>query len=258
MQREHLFVPAVLLLASVHVLRRDVRQSEEHVSVNVIDIRAAFPLSEEVWCRLEKLFMAKDIEGWLKLLPRTVEVDEVNEVVFVLTEQQLNLVAQVESLKSRKEAFAILLEEKQQLLAEERKRYSESELERAGLKELNGKLGCEVEQLKKVVAELNERVEMLLGNLEHSKKELVAKVNQAEIALKGKWELERQKLVWRVSELEAALAQQGAKEEHTNTEAEGAVRPADSGMTMMLFIAVVQCAESVHVCHYEDYAFHTY
>ena len=258
MQREHLFVPAVLLLASVHVLRRDVRQSEEHVSVNVIDIRAAFPLSEEVWCRLEKLFMAKDIEGWLKLLPRTVEVDEVNEVVFVLTEQQLNLVAQVESLKSRKEAFAILLEEKQQLLAEERKRYSESELERAGLKELNGKLGCEVEQLKKVVAELNERVEMLLGNLEHSKKELVAKVNQAEIALKGKWELERQELVWRVSELEAALAQQGAKEEHTNTEAEGAVRPADSGMTMMLFIAVVQCAESVHVCHYEDYAFHTY
>ena len=46
------------------------------------------------------------------------------------------------------------------------------------------------------------------------------------IALKGKWELERQKLVWRVSELEAVLAQQGANEEHTNTEAEGAVRPA--------------------------------
>ena len=59
--------------------------------------------------------------GWVKHLPQTVKVDQVIEFICVLAEHQLILVAEVESLKCRKEAFKLLLEENKQLLAQERR-----------------------------------------------------------------------------------------------------------------------------------------
>ena len=249
MQVQDLFLAVVACIASFFALLPKVRHDSEQLStVNAIDIRTALPLSETVRCRLNTLFVAQaqDIEGWLQLLPRSVEVEEFTEVVFVLAERQLHLVAQIESLKSRKDAFAILLEEKKQLLADERKRSRESELEKAGLKELNGKLRCEMEQLKKEVAGLNERAEILLRDLERLKQESVgeASLKEAENPLKGKWELEKKELLLRVSELKAALAQKsGAEKEHLvriSTKTEGAVRPANSGMLFIYSCVVVQ------------------
>ena len=180
---------------------------EEHSTVYFIDLSTAFPLSETVHYRLKKLFAIQDIEGWMKLLPRTVTVEEVVEFIFVLAEQQLNLIAEVESLKSRKEAFALLLEEKKELLKQEIRRNRESELEKAEMKELDGKLRCELGQLRKAVVQLNEQVAVLLGELEQLKRKEVeggAKLREADSTLKQKWELERDELLLRVSELEAA------------------------------------------------------
>ena len=236
----------LLALTGFLVVLGKMRQDcEESSSVDFIDVSAAFPPNEAIHSRVRSLFAGEDIEEWMKLLPHTLEVEEVVEDIFMLVEGQLNLLAEVGSLKSRKDAFALLFEEKQQLLTEERKRNRESELEKAGLKEVNEKQRCEVEQLQKVVAKLSDRVKMLLGNLEHSKKELAAKVNQTEIALKEKWELERQELVLRVSELEAALAQQGATEEHlvhsTDSETEGVITSTDSGMAIYWCNVLSQC-----------------
>ena len=250
-----MFVQTVTLLASFHVLWCKIRKdSAEPSSVDVLDIWAAFPLSKAVRCRLKKLFIIQDIDSWLKCIPRTVEVDEVIDVVFVLVERQLNMVAEVESLKSRKDAFAVLLEEKKQWLEEEQRKNEKGELEKAKLSELNRKLCREVDHLRKVVADLTEQIEVLLGDLEHSKKDVVAEVKEVEIsAQKEKWELERQELVLRVSELKAALVQQGAKEEHLvliDTEAKGAVRPTDSGMVTVCICGA--SAESAYciMCHY--------
>ena len=179
---------------------------EEHSTINVIDIRAAFPLSEAIHCRLKKLFATQDIEEWLKLLPQIVKVEEVIEFIFVLAEQQLILVAEVESLKCRKEAFELLLEENKQLLTQERRRIRDVELEKAEIRELNVKLRCEAEHLRKVVPQLNGQISVLLGELEQLKKREVegdVKLKEAEVVFKRKWELERQELQLRVSELEA-------------------------------------------------------
>ena len=111
-----LSVISLLVLRSKPIIQQ---HFEEHSTINVIDIRAAFPLSETIHCRLKKLFATQDIEEWLKLLPQIVKVEEVIEFIFVLAEQQLILVAEVESLKCRKEAFALLLEENKQLLTQE-------------------------------------------------------------------------------------------------------------------------------------------
>ena len=180
---------------------------EEHSTIDIIDIRAAFPLSETIHCRLKKLFATQDIEEWLKLLPQAIKVDEVIEFIFVLAEQQLILVAEVESLKCRKEAFELLLEENKQLLTQERRRIREIELEKAEIGELELKLRCELEHLRKVVPQLNGRMSVLLGELEQLKKREVegdVEVKEAEVVLKQKWEMERQKLQLRVSELESA------------------------------------------------------
>ena len=184
---------------------RNQQNFEEHSTINVIDIRAAFPLSETIHCRLKKLFATQDIEEWLKLLPQAVKVDEVIEFIFALAEQQLILVAEVESLKCRKEAFELLLEENKQLLTQERRRIREIELEKAEIGELELKLRCEVEHLRKVVPQLNGRISVLLGELEQLKKREVedVKLKEAEVVLKQKWEMERQELQLRVSELEA-------------------------------------------------------
>ena len=199
----------VLSVVSLLVLRSKPtfqRHFEEHSTINVIDIRAAFPLSETIHCRLKKLFATQDIEEWQKLLPQAVKVDEVIEFIFVLAEQQLILVAEVESLKCRKEAFELLLEENKQLLTQERRRIREIELEKAEIGELELKLRCEVEHLRKVVPQLNGRISVLLCESEQLKKREVeedVKLKEAEVVLKQKWEIERQKLQLRVSELEA-------------------------------------------------------
>ena len=180
---------------------------EEHSTIDNIDIRAAFPLSETIHCRLKKLFATQDIEEWQKLLPQAVKVDEVIEFIFVLAEQQLILVAEVESLKCRKEAFELLLEENKQLLTQERRRIREIELEKAEIGELELKLRCELKPLRKVVPQLNGRMSVLLSELEELKKREVegdVEVKEAEVVLKQKWEIERQKLQLRVSELESA------------------------------------------------------
>ena len=204
MQKQNLFQTLLLSVATLIVLRCKIRQDS---TVEVIDLRAAIPLSGAVNCRLKNLFAAQDIEGWMKLLPQTVTVEEVVEFIFVLAEQQLNLIAEVESLKSRKEAFALLLEEKKELLKQEIRRNRESELEKAEMKELDGKLRCELGQLRKAVVQSNEQVAVLLGELEQFKRKEVegaAKLREAESTLKQKWELERDELLLRVSELEAA------------------------------------------------------
>ena len=199
----------VLSVVSLLVLRSKPtfqRHFEEHSTINVIDIRAAFPLSETIHCRLKKLFATQDIEEWQKLLPQAVKVDEVIEFIFVLAEQQLILVAEVESLKCRKEAFELLLEENKQLLTQERRRIREIELEKAEMRALDAKLRCEVEHLRKVVPQLNGRISVLLSELGQLKKTGVeedVKLKEAEVVLKQKWEIERQKLQLRVSELEA-------------------------------------------------------
>ena len=180
---------------------------EEHSTIDIIDIRAAFPLSETIHCRLKKLFATQDIEEWQKLLPQAIKVDEVIEFIFVLAEQQLILVAEVESLKCRKEAFELLLEENKQLLTQERRRIREIELEKAEIGELELKLRCEVEHLRKVVPQLNGRISVLLSESEQLKKREVegdVEVKEAEVVLKQKWEMERQQLQLRVSELESA------------------------------------------------------
>ena len=180
---------------------------EEHSTIDIIDIRAAFPLSETIHCRLKKLFATQDIEEWQKLLPQTVKVDEVIEFIFVLAEQQLILVAEGESLKCRKEAFELLLEENKQLLTQERRRIREIELEKAEIGELELKLRCELKPLRKVVPQLNGRISVLLSELEELKKREVegdVEVKEAEVVLKQKWEMERQKLQLRASELESA------------------------------------------------------
>ena len=140
-------------------------------------------------------------------MPQTVKVEEVIEFIFVQAEQQLILVAEVESLKCRKEAFELLLEENKQLLAQERRRIRKIELEKAEIGELESKLRCEAEHLRKVVVQLNERISVLLGESEQLKKREVerdVKLKEAEIVLKHKWELERQELQLRVSELEVS------------------------------------------------------
>ena len=207
-QKQKLFHTLLLSVASLLVLRCKIGQdSEEHSTVGVIDIRAAFPLSEAIHCRLKKFFAVQDIKGFVKQLPQTIEVEEVIEFIFVQAEEQLNLVAEVESLKCRKEAFALLLEENKQLLTQERRRIRDVELEKAEMRELNVKLRCEVEHLRKVVVQLNGRISLLLGELEQLKKRDVegdVKLKEAEVVFKRKWELERQELQLRVSELEAA------------------------------------------------------
>ena len=185
---------------------RNQQNFEEHSTINVTDIRAAFLLSETIHCRLKKLFDAEDIEEWQKLLPQAIKVDEVIEFIFVLAEHQLILVAEVESLKCRKEAFELLLEENKQLLTQERRRIREIELEKAEIGELELKLRREVEHLRKVVPQLNGRISVLLSELEQLKKREVegdVEVKEAEAVLKQKWEMERQELQLRVSELEA-------------------------------------------------------
>ena len=199
----------VLSVVSLLVLRSKptIQQYfEEHSTINVIDIRTAFPLSETIHCRLKKLFATQDIEEWLKLLPQTVKVDEVIEFIFVLAEHQLILVAEVESLKCRKEAFELLLEENKQLLAQERRQIRDIMLEKAEMRALDAKLRCELEHLRKVVPQLNGRISVLLSELEQLKKREVedVKLKEAEVVLKQKWEMERQELQLRVSELEAA------------------------------------------------------
>ena len=185
---------------------RNQQNFEEHSTINVTDIRAAFLLSETIHCRLKKLFATQDIEEWQKLLPQAVKVDEVIEFIFAFAEQQLILVAEVESLKCRKEAFELLLEENKKLLTQERRRIREIELEKAEIGELELKLRCELEHLRKVVPQLNGRISVLLGELEQLKKREVegdVEVKEAEVVLKQKWEMERQELQLRVSELEA-------------------------------------------------------
>ena len=185
---------------------RNQQNFEEHSTINVTDIRAAFPLSETIHCRLKKLFATQDIEEWQKLLPQAVKVDEVIEFIFAFAEQQLILVAEVESLKCRKEAFELLLEENKQLLTQERRRIRNIELEKAEIGELELKLRCEVEHLRKVVPQLNGRISVLLSESEQLKKregEEDVKLKEAEVVLKQKWEMERQELQLRVSELEA-------------------------------------------------------
>ena len=199
----------VLSVVSLLVLRSKptIQQYfEEHSTINVIDIKAAFPLSETIHCRLKKLFATQDIEEWLKLLPQAVKVDEVIEFIFVLAEQQLILVAEVESLKCRKEAFELLLEENKQLLTQERRRIRDIMLEKVEMRALDAKLRCEVEHLRKVVPQLNGRISVLLSESEQLKKREVedVKLKEAEVVLKQKWEMERQELQLRVSELEAA------------------------------------------------------
>ena len=199
----------VLSVVSLLVLRSKPtfqRHFEEHSTINVIDIRAAFPLNEKIHCRLKKLFATQDIEEWLKLLPQAVKVDEVIEFIFVLAEQQLILVAEVESLKCRKEAFELLLEENRQLLTQERRRIRDIMLEKVEMRALDAKLRSELEHLRKVVPQLNGRISVLLSELEQLKKREVegdVEVKEAEAVLKQKWEMERQELQLRVSELEA-------------------------------------------------------
>ena len=204
-QKQKLFHTLLLSVASLLVLRCKIGQdSEEHSTVGVIYIRAAFPLSEAIHCRLKKFFAVQDIKGFVKQLPQTIEVEEVIEFIFVQAEEQLILVAEVESLKCRKEAFELLLEENKQLLTQERRGI---ELEKAEMKELESKLRSEVEHLRKVVPQLNGRISVLLGELEQLKKreaEGDVKLRQAELVFKQKWEMERQELQLRVSELEAA------------------------------------------------------
>ena len=204
---------------------------EEHSTINVIDIRAAFPLSEAIHCRLKKLFATQDIAEWLKLLPQTVKVDEVIEFIFVQAEQQLILVAEVESLKCRKEAFELLLEENKQLLTLERRRIRKIELEKAEIGELESRLRCEVEHLRKVVPQLNGQISVLLGELEQLKKreaEGDVEVKEAEV-LKQKWEMERQELQLRVSELEAAQQLRRNKQLVQGTEGEEAELATEGG-----------------------------
>ena len=97
------------------------------------------------------MFDAEDIKGWVKHLPQTVKVDKVIEFIFVLAEQQLILVAEVESLKCRKEAFKLLLEENKQLLTQERRRIRDIELKKAKMRALDAKLHCELEHLRKEI-----------------------------------------------------------------------------------------------------------
>ena len=200
----------VLFLVCLLVLRS--KPTVQHLT---IDVRAAFPLSEAIEGRLKKLFAVQDIEGWVNVLPQKVEVEDVIESIFMLAEQQLNLVAEVESLKCRKEAFALLLEENKQLLAQERRRNREDELEKTKMIELEAKLRSEVEHLQNEVAQLNEQIAVLLGELEQLKRREMEgdiKLREVEVALKKKWELERQELLLRVSELKTAQ-QLGRKEQ---------------------------------------------
>ena len=210
---------------------RNQQNFEEHSTINVTDIRAAFLLSETIHCRLKKLFATQDIEEWQKLLPQTVKVDEVIEFIFALAEHQLILVAEVESLKCRKEAFELLLEENKQLLTQERRRIRDLKLEKAEIGELESKLRCEVEHLRKVVPQLNGRISVLLSESEQLKKREVegdVEVKEAEVVLKQKWEMERQELQLRVSELEAAQ-QLRRKEQLVQGTEGGEARPASTG-----------------------------
>ena len=210
MQKQNLFQPVVVFLVCLLVLRS--KPTIQHLT---IDVRAAFPLSEAIEGRLKKLFAVQDIEGWVKVLPQNVAVQDVIESIFVLAEQQLNLVAEVESLEHRKEAFALLLKENKQLLAQERMRNMEDESEKTEMRKLETKLRSEVEHLQKKVAQLNEQLAVLIGELEQLKKREMEgdiKLREAEISLKKKWELERQELQLRVSELETAQ-QLGRKEQ---------------------------------------------
>ena len=230
-QKQKLFHTLLLSVASLLVLRCKIGQdSEEHSTVGVIDIKAAFPLSEAIHCRLKKLFAVQDIDRFVKQLPQAIEVEEVTELIFVQAEEQLSLVAEVESLKCRKEAFELLLEENKQLLTEERRRIRDIELEKAKMRALELKLRCEVEHLRKVVPQLNGRMSVLLGELEQLKKREVkdVKLNEAEVVLKQKWEMERQELQLRVSELEVDQ-QLRRKEQLVQGTEGGETRPAATG-----------------------------